>query len=31
MEGFKKLQTGEIVWDSIREHVKEHNDFHRRL
>jgi hypothetical protein len=31
MERFKKLQSGEIAWDSIREYVKEHNDFHRCL
>ncbi len=31
MERFKKLQTGEIEWDSIREYVKEHNDIHRCL
>ena len=31
MERFKKLQSGEIEWDSIREHVKERNDFHRCL
>ena len=30
-ERFKKLQTGEIAWDSIREYAKEHNDFHRCL
>ena len=26
-----KLQSVEIAWDSIREYVKEHNDFHRCL
>ncbi len=31
MDRFKKLQSGEIAWDSIREYVKEHNDFHRCL
>ncbi len=31
MDRFKKLQGGEIAWDSIREYVKEHNDFHRCL
>jgi len=31
MDRFKKLQSGEIAWDSIQEYVKEHNDFHRCL
>ena len=31
MERFKKLQSGDIAWDSIREYVREHNDFHRCL
>ena len=31
MDRFKKLRSGEIAWDSIREYVKEHNDFHRCL
>ena len=31
MDRFKNLQSGDIAWDSIREYVKEHNDFHRCL
>ncbi len=31
MDRFKKLQSGEIAWDSIHEYVKEHNDVHRCL
>ena len=26
MDRFKKLQSGEIAWDSIREYVKERED-----
>jgi hypothetical protein len=31
MECFKKLQSGEIAWDSIREYAKERNDVQRCL
>jgi len=31
MDRFKKLPSGEIAWDSIREYVKEPNDVHRCL
>jgi hypothetical protein len=31
MERFKKLQSGEIAWDSIREYVKERDDDRRCL
>jgi len=31
MDRFKKLQSGAIAWDSIREYVKERDDFHRCL
>ena len=31
MRRFKKLQAGEIARDTIREYVKERNDFHRYL
>ena len=31
MDRFKRPRSGEIAWDSIREYVKEHNDFHRCL
>ena len=31
MERFRKLQSGEIAWNSIREYAKERNVFHRCL
>lgn len=31
MDRFKKLQSGEIAWDSIREYVKERDEYHRCL